>query len=110
LYTGCCPQEIIQMLFVTILGAPKSSEQLSSTLLSLKYQVKMFKKSIFFFVEDMDLFVTLNVATFENILCIPIVCKYVFNFCCIHGNKKKNQSHVAIRYLRQNRHKITTWK
>jgi hypothetical protein len=27
----------------------------------------MFKK-IFFFVEDMDLFVTLNVATFKNIL------------------------------------------
>jgi hypothetical protein len=27
----------------------------------------MFKKSIFFFVEDMDLFVTLNVATFKNI-------------------------------------------
>jgi hypothetical protein len=24
----------------------------------------------------MDLFVTLNVATFKNILCIPIVCKY----------------------------------
>jgi hypothetical protein len=25
----------------------------------------------------MDLFVTLNVATFKNILCIPIVCKYL---------------------------------
>jgi hypothetical protein len=24
----------------------------------------------------MDLFVTLNMATFKNILCIPIVCKY----------------------------------
>jgi hypothetical protein len=28
----------------------------------------MFKKSIFFFVEDMDLFVALNVATFNNML------------------------------------------
>jgi hypothetical protein len=36
----------------------------------------MFEKKIFFFVEDMDLFVTLNMATFKNILCIPIVCKY----------------------------------
>jgi hypothetical protein len=35
----------------------------------------MQKKSIVVFVEDMDLFVTLNLATFKNILCIPIVCK-----------------------------------
>jgi hypothetical protein len=67
---------------------------------SLKYQVKMFKKSIFFFVEDMDLFVALNLATFKNVLCIPIVWKYVFHFCCIHGNKKEKSKPVAIRYLR----------
>jgi hypothetical protein len=30
----------------------------------------MFQKLIFFFVEDMDQFVTVNVATFKNILCI----------------------------------------
>jgi hypothetical protein len=40
----------------------------------------------------MDLFVTLNVATFEKILYIPIVCKY-FIFV-VHGEKKI--SHVAI--------------
>jgi hypothetical protein len=59
----------------------------------------MFKKSIFFFVEDMDLFVTLNVATFKNIPCIPIVCKY-FIFVVSMEKKGKNQSHVAVRYLR----------
>jgi hypothetical protein len=69
--------------------------------------VKMFKKSIFFFVEDMDLFVTLNVATFENIQCILTVCKY-FIFVVSMEIRKKNQSHVALRYLKQNRHKITS--
>jgi hypothetical protein len=45
------------------------------------------KKSIFFFIEEMDLFITLNVATFKNIRFIPIIiCKYFF-FFCIHGNK-----------------------
>jgi hypothetical protein len=55
----------------------------------------MFKKTIFFFVEDMDLFVTLNVATFKNILCIPIVCKY-FIFAVSLEMRGKNQSHVAV--------------
>jgi hypothetical protein len=53
----------------------------------------------YFFVEDMDLFVTLNVATFKNILCIPIVCKY-FIFVVSLEMRGKNQSHVAVRYLR----------
>jgi hypothetical protein len=44
----------------------------------------------------MDLFVTLNVATFENILCIPIVCTYLI-FVVSMEIRKKNQSHVAIR-------------
>jgi hypothetical protein len=57
------------------------------------------KKSIFFFVEDMNLFVTLNVATSKNIQCIPIVCKY-FIFVVSMEMREKNQSHVAIRYLR----------
>jgi hypothetical protein len=26
----------------------------------------------------------------------------IFHFCCIHGNKKKNSSHVAIRNLKLN--------
>jgi hypothetical protein len=43
------------------------------------------------FVEDMDLFVTLNVATFKNILCIPIVCKY-FIFVVSMEMRGKNQS------------------
>jgi hypothetical protein len=60
----------------------------------------MLKKLIFFFVEDMDLFVTLNVATYKNILCIPLVCKKYFIFVVFMDIKKKNQSHVAIRYLR----------
>jgi hypothetical protein len=60
---------------------------------SLKYQVKMFKKSIFFFVEDMDLFVTLNLATFKNVLCIPIVWKY-FIFVVSMEIRKKNQSQL----------------
>jgi hypothetical protein len=59
----------------------------------------MFKKSIFFFVEDMDLFVTLNMATFKNILCIRIVCKY-FIFVVSMEMRGKNQSRVAIHYLR----------
>jgi hypothetical protein len=67
----------------------------------------MLKKSIFFFVEDMDLFVTLNVVTFENIQCIPTVCKYFISIISMEI-RKKNQSHVALRYLRQNRHKITS--
>jgi hypothetical protein len=58
----------------------------------------MFKK-IFFFVEDMDLFVTLNVATFKNIPCISTACKY-FIFVVSMEIKGKNQSHVAVRYLR----------
>jgi hypothetical protein len=57
----------------------------------------MFEKKIFFFVEDMDLFVTLNVATFKNILCIPIVNISFFVSMEMRG---KNQSHVAARYLR----------
>jgi hypothetical protein len=59
----------------------------------------VFKKSIFFFVEDMDLFVTLNVATFKNIPCIPIICKY-FIFVVSMEMREKNQFHVAIHYLR----------
>jgi hypothetical protein len=55
----------------------------------------------------MDLFVTLNVATFKNILCIPIVCKY-FIFVVSLEMRGKNQSRVAVRYF--NEHKITTWK
>jgi hypothetical protein len=58
----------------------------------------MFEKKIFFFVEDMDLFVTLNVATFKNILCIPIVCK-CFIFVVSMEIRGKNQRHVAARYL-----------
>jgi hypothetical protein len=57
----------------------------------------MFK--IFFFVEDMDLFVTLNVATFKNILCIPIVCEY-FIFVVSMEMRGKNQNRVAVCYLR----------
>jgi hypothetical protein len=56
----------------------------------------MFKK--------INLFFTLIVATFENILCIPIVCKYLV-FVVSMEIRKKNQSHVAIRCLRQNQHK-----
>jgi hypothetical protein len=63
------------------------------------YEEKCLKKSICFFVEDMDLFVTLNVATFKNIQCNPIVCKY-FIFVVSMEIRKKYQSHVAIRYLR----------
>jgi hypothetical protein len=59
----------------------------------------MFKKSIFFFVEDMNLFVTLNVATFKNIPCISIASKY-FIFVVSMEMKGKNQSHVAVGYLR----------
>jgi hypothetical protein len=59
----------------------------------------MFKKPIFFFIEDMDLFVTLNVATFKNIQCIPTVCKY-FIFVVSLEMRGKNQSRVAVRYLR----------
>jgi hypothetical protein len=58
----------------------------------------MFKKSVFFFVEDMDLFVTLNVAASKNILCVPIVCKYLI-FAVSMEMREKNQSHV-VRYLR----------
>jgi hypothetical protein len=47
----------------------------------------------------MDLFVTLNVATFKNVLCIPIVCKY-FIFVVSMEMGEKNQSHVAVRYFR----------
>jgi hypothetical protein len=59
----------------------------------------MFKKSIFFFVEEKDLFVTLNVATFKNIICIPIVCKYLI-FVVSMEMRGKNQSRVAVRCLR----------
>jgi hypothetical protein len=59
----------------------------------------MLKKKIFYFVENMDLFVTLNVATFKNIQCIPIVFKY-YIFDVSMEMREKNQSHVAIRYLR----------
>jgi hypothetical protein len=58
----------------------------------------MSKKSTFF-VEDMDVFVTLNMATFKNILCIPIVCKS-FIFVVSMEIRKKNPNYVAIRYLR----------
>jgi hypothetical protein len=44
----------------------------------------------------MDLFVTLNVATFKNILCIPIVCKYLI-FVVSMEMRGKNQSRVAVR-------------
>jgi hypothetical protein len=46
----------------------------------------------------MDLFVTLNVATFKNIRCIPIVCKYLI-FVVSMKMRGKNQSHVALHYL-----------
>jgi hypothetical protein len=70
----------------------------------------MFKKNqCFFFVEDMDLFITLNVATFKNILCIPIAGKYLI-FIVSMEMREKNQSHVALRCLRLNGHKITSWK
>jgi hypothetical protein len=59
----------------------------------------MFKKKTIFFVEDMDLFVTLNVPTFKNILCIPIVRKY-FIFVVSLEMRGKNQSRVAVHYLR----------
>jgi hypothetical protein len=49
----------------------------------------------------MDLFVTLNVATFKNILCIPIVCKYLI-FVVSMEMRGKNQSRVAVHYLRYN--------
>jgi hypothetical protein len=38
----------------------------------------------------MNLFVTLNLETFKNILCIPIVCKYFI----FGNNKEKYQSHI----------------
>jgi hypothetical protein len=51
----------------------------------------------------MDLFVTLNEATFSVIFYeyvgIPIVCKY-FIFVVFMKMREKNQSHVAVRYLR----------
>jgi hypothetical protein len=47
----------------------------------------------------MDLFVTLNVATFKNIPCIPIACKYLI-FVVSMEMKGKNQSQVAVPYLR----------
>jgi hypothetical protein len=37
----------------------------------------MFKKINLLFFEDMDLFVTLNVATFKNILCISIMTNFI---------------------------------
>jgi hypothetical protein len=46
----------------------------------------------------MDLFVTLNVATFKNILCIPIVGKY-FIFVVSMEMRGKNQSLVAVHYM-----------
>jgi hypothetical protein len=46
----------------------------------------------------MDVFVTLNVATFKNIPCIPIVCKY-FIFVVSMEMIGKNQNHVVVRYL-----------
>jgi hypothetical protein len=39
------------------------------------------------------------VATFKNILCIPIACKY-FIFVVSMAMREKNQSHVAVHYLR----------
>jgi hypothetical protein len=56
-------------------------------------------KKINLFGEDVDLFVILNVATLKNILCIPKVCKY-FIFVVSMEMREKNQSHVAVRYLR----------
>jgi hypothetical protein len=38
----------------------------------------------------MDLFVTLNVATFKNILCIPIVCKYLIFVVSMEMRDKTN--------------------
>jgi hypothetical protein len=75
-----------------IQGAPKFAEQFSSRYVvkeSLKYQVKMFKKSVSFFVEDMDLFVTLNVAASKNILGMCPNSLQIFHFCCIHGNERE---------------------
>jgi hypothetical protein len=46
----------------------------------------------------MDLFVILNVATFKNILCIPIVCKY-FIFVVSMEIGEKNQSHDVILFI-----------
>jgi hypothetical protein len=46
----------------------KTKPQANFTLFfTLKYQVKMLKKSIFFFVEDVDLFVTLNNNNNNNV-------------------------------------------
>jgi hypothetical protein len=59
----------------------------------------MFKKINLSFVEGMDLFVTLNMTTFKNIPCIPIICKY-FIFVVSIKMREKNQSHIVIRYLR----------
>jgi hypothetical protein len=38
----------------------------------------------------MDLFVTLNVATFKNILCIPIVCEYFIFVVSLEMRGKTN--------------------
>jgi hypothetical protein len=40
----------------------------------------------------MDLYVTLNVATFKNIRFIPIICKYAFHF--YPWIRKNNQGHI----------------
>jgi hypothetical protein len=56
------------------------------------------QKNKIFSIEDRDLFVVLNVATFKNIACVPIVCKY-FIFVVSMEMREKNQSHVAVRYL-----------
>jgi hypothetical protein len=43
----------------------------------------------------MDLFVTLNVATFKNILCIPIVCKY-FIFVVSMEMRGKGKTNIKL--------------
>jgi hypothetical protein len=68
-----------------------SQNSLSSTVLrSHKISGKNVQKNLgtFFFVENMDLFVTLNVTTCKNIPFIPIICQYFF-FFSIHENKKQ---------------------
>jgi hypothetical protein len=42
-----------------------------------------------FFVENMDLFVALNVTTFKNIHSMYPNSLEIFHFWCIHGNERE---------------------
>jgi hypothetical protein len=50
-------------------------------------------------VEDMDLFVTPNVATFKNILVMYPNIPQIFHFCCIHGNERKIKATRMLAYV-----------